>query len=87
MAPLGCQHQRSPGPLVTGGGTVEYVKWVGKALIAALIAFLGALIAGYQATTPHVIDGGTWLTAALAAVVAIGSVFGYTNGPKPTGKL
>jgi hypothetical protein len=90
---MSCICRRRPGTGGTGditpvadqiagkGGTMEYVKWVAKALLAAAIAFVGSLV---QATQ----DGSgitlvEWLVAAGFALAALAGVFKVGNGPKP----
>lgn len=61
-----------------------YVGYAAKAVFAGVLAFLGSIAtvlvgdAGFSDVTD-----GQWVTAAVAALVAFGAVFGVTNGPKP----
>jgi len=57
------------------------LKYIAKAVYAGVVTFLGSLIAALQAGS---VDLQTWLTIALATIVAVGGVFGLTNGPPPT---
>jgi hypothetical protein len=58
---------------------VTAVRHVGKAITAAVVAFLGAWITGLEdaAMTQQ-----EWLTATLAAVTALGAVWAIPNTPK-----
>jgi hypothetical protein len=60
---------------------IAVLKYIGKAIYAGLVTFLGSLITALQAGS---LDLKTWLTIALATVVAVGGVFGLANGPAPT---
>lgn len=50
-----------------------------KAVLAALIAFVGSLV---TATVTGGISTNEWLTAVLAGLVALGAVYGVPNKPK-----
>ena len=64
---------------------MEALKWVGKALFAGLVAFLGGLAAVLVGDASlSDVTLAQWVTIILATVIAIGGVFGITNGPKPT---
>ena len=63
---------------------IEYMKWAAKAIFAGVVTFLGSvsvLLVGD--TTFGTITQGQWVTIALATIVAVGGVFGLTNGEKP----
>ena len=64
---------------------MEWVRYAAKAIFAGAVAFLGgvaAILVG-DATFGDV-TAGQWVTIALATVIAVGGVFGLSNGPKPT---
>lgn len=59
---------------------MEYAKWAAKALVAGLVAFLGAWITGLSDGAMTQVE---WLTTILATIVALGGVFGISNGADP----
>lgn len=60
---------------------VRYVDYAGKAVIAGGVSFAGTL---GVALADAQVSGVEWTGIALATLVAVGGVFGWTNGPKPS---
>jgi len=57
--------------------------YLSKAVYAAVVTFLGALLAAMQAA-PEVgfaLTGASWITIVLATVIALGGVLGLQNAP------
>lgn len=60
---------------------MQYLKYAAKAIYAGVVTFLGALIAALQAGDLNL---AAWLSVVLTTIVAVGGVFGLTNGAAPT---
>ena len=63
---------------------MEYVRYIGKALISGSIAFCGTLGTAY--TDGHV-TAGEWLTVAVTTLTSLSLVFKFRNGDNPDGSL
>ena len=61
---------------------MQYLKYVAKAIYAGIVTFLGSLITALQQASS--LDLSTWLSIVLTTIVAVGGVFGLTNGAPPT---
>ena len=64
----------------------SWVSYLAKALFAGAVTFLGTMITAF--TTDGVdkfsdLTTLSWLTIGLASLVAVGGVFGLSNGPEP----
>jgi len=63
---------------------MTWAKYVTKAIWAGAVALLGGLAAIMVGDVGFGdITGGQWVTVLLATVLAVGGVYGFTNGPKP----
>lgn len=58
----------------------ETIQYIAKAIIAAIVTFLGGLA---TAISGEGISAQEWITVAIATVIALGAVFQFPNGPKP----
>lgn len=57
-------------------------KTAAKAFFAGVVTFLGTLVTALASDQSFTqINTKTWLTVALATVIAIGGVYGVTNAP------
>lgn len=64
---------------------MAWIQYALKAIFAGLVAFLGGLAAILVGDASLAdVTVAQWITVALSTVLAIGGVFGLTNGPKPT---
>lgn len=62
---------------------LAYLKYAGKSVVAGTIAFAGAAAVA-TADGSGISQNEFWITLG-ATVLAIGGVFGFTNGAKPQG--
>ena len=59
---------------------LAFLKGAAKAVLAALIAFLGSLATALvDGNSLSQVSDGQWVTAALAGLLALGAVYGVSN--------
>lgn len=63
---------------------MEWISYAAKAVFAGLVAFLGGLAAILVGDASLAdVTVAQWITVALSTLLAVGGVFGLTNGAKP----
>ena len=66
---------------------MSWVRYLAKAIFAGVVAFTGTTAAALMAVGDGAafseLSAAVWLTIVGTTAIAVGGVYGFTNGPKP----